>query len=176
MSSARESKKMAMCGVMSALAVVLMFINSLIYIGTFTGPVLAMAALIPVLSEYGAKPTLISYVCIALICLVIMPDKEMALFFACLGWYPSVIGKLSEIKPAALSVIVKLAIFMADMALMYGVLMKVLGIETESFEGEKYLMYILLVVGAFAFIMFDIAYRRYMLIWQYKLRKKFGMK
>lgn len=176
MSSAIESKKMALCGVMSALAVVLMFINSLIYIGTFTGPALAMAALIPVLEEYGSKPTLISYICIAIICLVIMPDKEMALFFACMGWYPSAINKLSSIKPAVVSAIIKLAIFMAIMALMYGVLMRVLGIETDSFEGSRYLLYILLVVGAFAFLLFDVAYRRYMILWKYKFRKKFGFK
>ena len=48
-----KSKQMALCGLLTALAVVVMILAGAMGIGTFAGPVLAMAALLPVLEEYG---------------------------------------------------------------------------------------------------------------------------
>ena len=50
-----KSRQMALCGLLTALAVVLMILAGAVGIGTFAGPVLAMAALLPVLEEYGPK-------------------------------------------------------------------------------------------------------------------------
>ena len=50
-----KSKQMALCGLLTALAVVVMILAGAIGIGTFAGPVLAMAALLPV-PEEAATP------------------------------------------------------------------------------------------------------------------------
>jgi hypothetical protein len=47
-----KSKQMALCGLLTALAVVFMVLASAIGIGTFAGPLLAMIALLPLLEEY----------------------------------------------------------------------------------------------------------------------------
>ena len=44
-----KSRQMALCGLLCALAVVVMILAGSIGIGTFAGPVLAMAVLLPVL-------------------------------------------------------------------------------------------------------------------------------
>ena len=56
-----KSKQMALCGLLTALAVVVMILAGAIGIGTFAGPVLAMAALLPVLEEYGSKAAAAAY-------------------------------------------------------------------------------------------------------------------
>ena len=49
-----KSRQMALCGLLCALAVVVMILAGSIGIGTFAGPVLAMAVLLPVLEEFGS--------------------------------------------------------------------------------------------------------------------------
>ena len=49
------SRRMALCGVLCALAASLLTLGGVIPIATFCAPVLAMAALLPVLEEYGPR-------------------------------------------------------------------------------------------------------------------------
>ena len=69
-----KSKQMALCGLLTALAVVLMILAGVIGIGTFLGPVLAMAALLPVLEEYGTKAAAVDYAATAILGLLLVPE------------------------------------------------------------------------------------------------------
>ena len=48
-----ESQKIALCGVLGALSVVLLLVGAALQIGTYAAPMLAAFLLIPVLDEYG---------------------------------------------------------------------------------------------------------------------------
>ena len=48
-----ESQKIALCGMLGALSVVLLLIGSALQIGTYAAPMLAAFLLIPVLEDYG---------------------------------------------------------------------------------------------------------------------------
>ena len=50
-----ESQKIALCGVLGALSVVLLLVGAALQIGTYAAPMLAAFLLIPVLDEYGPK-------------------------------------------------------------------------------------------------------------------------
>ena len=52
-----ESQKIALCGMLGALSVVLLLLGSALQIGTYAAPMLAAFLLIPVLEEYGYKRT-----------------------------------------------------------------------------------------------------------------------
>ena len=49
------SRRMALCGMLTALAVVILLLGGLLPLATFCAPVLAMAALLPVLEECGPR-------------------------------------------------------------------------------------------------------------------------
>ena len=50
-----ESQKIALCGMLGALSVVLLLLGSALQIGTYAAPMLAAFLLIPVLEEYGSN-------------------------------------------------------------------------------------------------------------------------
>ena len=55
-----ESQKIALCGVLGALSVVLLLVGAALQIGTYAAPMLAAFLLIPVLDEYG-----VDFICAA---------------------------------------------------------------------------------------------------------------
>jgi len=107
----KSSKRMALCGMMTALAIVIMLMGGMIPLATFCCPVLASLALIPLLMEYGKKWTLMAYAAIAALSLILSPDKESALLFAFLGYYPALKPGLDRIARQPLRIIAKLGIF-----------------------------------------------------------------
>lgn len=107
----KKSKRMALCGMMAALAVAIMLLGGAIPLATFCCPVLASLALIPVLLEYGRKWTLMVYAAVAALGLMLSPDKEAALLFAFLGYYPALKPALDKIKKRPLRIIAKLGLF-----------------------------------------------------------------
>ena len=54
-----ESQKIALCGVLSALSVVVLLVGNVLQIGTYAAPMLASFLLIPVLEDYGKKYALL---------------------------------------------------------------------------------------------------------------------
>ena len=48
-----ESQKITLCGVLSALSVVVLLVGNVLQIGTYAAPMLASFLLIPVLEDYG---------------------------------------------------------------------------------------------------------------------------
>lgn len=107
----KKARRMALCGMMVALAMVVMLMGGVIPLATFCCPVLASLALIPILMEYGKKWTLMAYAAVAALGLMLSPDKESALLFAFLGYYPAVKPTLDKIKPKLLGSLTKLGIF-----------------------------------------------------------------
>lgn len=107
----KKSKRMALCGMMVALAMVIMLMGGVIPLATFCCPVLASLALVPVLMESGRKWTLMAYAATAALGLMLSPDKESALLFAFLGYYPALKPGLDRIKAKPLRILAKLGIF-----------------------------------------------------------------
>ena len=93
----RQSRKMALCGMMTALSAAVLSTGSLIPFATFAGPMLAMLCLLPILHDWGAKYALMVYAAAAVLALMLCADKELALFYAFLGWYPAVRPRLAPL-------------------------------------------------------------------------------
>jgi len=115
----KSSKRMALCGMMTALAIVIMLMGGMIPLATFCCPVLASLALIPLLLEYGRKWALMAYAAVAALGLMLSPDKEAALLFAFLGYYPALKPALDRIRRQPLRIIAKLGIFNVAVGLAY---------------------------------------------------------
>ena len=105
-----ESQKIALCGVLGALSVVCLLAGAALQIGTYAAPMLASFLLIPVLEEYGARYALLLYATTAVLGLLLVPETELALFYALVvGYYPVLRHALRRVKPAVLRWAVKLA-------------------------------------------------------------------
>lgn len=168
-----KSKQMALCGLLTALAVVFMILASAIGIGTFAGPLLAMIALLPLLEEYGSKTALAAYAAAAVLGFLIAPELELSLVFAAFGWYPVLRPKLNRIASRPVRLLLKIVICVAVILLLYGVLLNLLGMTADLENAALLLNLFLLVLGAFTFLMMDLALERVTFLWHKKFRKRF---
>lgn len=154
----RRSRRAALCGLLAALALVLLSLGSVIPLATFAAPLLAMVCLLPVLLEYGAGTALLLYAGTALLALLLCADKELALFYAFLGWYPAVRPRLAPL-PRPVRILLKCAMFTLAMAVMYLLIIFLFQMEAvaEEFAGYSTLMLALLVVlGNTSFLLLDV--------------------
>ena len=123
-----ESQKIALCGVLGALSVTLLMMGNLLQIGTYAAPMLAAFLLVPVLEEYGVRYALLMYMAVSVLSVLLVPDKELALFYTLvLGYYPVLKQALDRLCLAPLRWLVKLAVFNGATVAMYGLLMLLIG-------------------------------------------------
>ncbi len=166
---------LALGAVLSALAVVVMMLGGLIPAATFCCPILAGFVLIPVLYEGGAAMALCAYGAVAILSLLLGPDKEAAMLYALLGWYPALRPRLQRL-PNCLRWLVKLALFNAAVAIAYALLLYVLGLDALRAELSgmgKAMLIVTLLMGNAVFLLFDFTLPRVTLLYQYRFRRLF---
>jgi hypothetical protein len=126
---ARQSQKMAFGGMMTAVAVVIMSLGSLIPVNTYVCPVLCILITRLVMGRCGRQTAWCYYMAAALLSLLLAPDREAALVYLFLGYYPLIRHRFAGIRPHWLSQGAKLLFFTASGALVYGLLTAVMGVE-----------------------------------------------
>ena len=140
---------------MAALAVVIMCMGGMIPVATYVCPMLCMLLLQVVLGSCGARTAWAWYGAVALLSLLLAPDKEAAAVFAFLGYYPILRPKLEKTR---LKWLWKGLLFNAAILLMYWLLMHLLGMDalTEEFsEMGTVMLAALLLMGNLTFFLLD---------------------
>ncbi len=117
---------MALGGVLAALAVVIMAMGTLIPVATYVCPVLCSLLLKIVLSLCGQRTACAWYGAVAILSLLLAPDKEAAAVFLFLGYYPIVKPSLDRKN---LPWLWKGLLFNAAVLLLYWLLMHLFGME-----------------------------------------------
>lgn len=170
-----KSQKIALCGVLGALSVVMLLIGNILQVGTYAAPMLAAFLLIPVLEEYGPRYALLLYGAVSVLALLLVPDKELALFYALvLGYYPVLKQALDRLRPALLRWAVKLAVFNAATVALYGLLFLLIGpaLVAELLADGTAMLAALLAMGNLAFWLCDRALESVTRLYRLKLRSK----
>lgn len=121
-SSRQTSSMIAFCGMMVALATVMMFTGGLVPVFTDCAPMIAGVILLPILLEYGKKAAWTAYAAVALITLFVGIDKEAAFFYLFLGYYPIVKWDIDRLKQKPVRVLLKLLVFNVSIVAMYMIL------------------------------------------------------
>ena len=150
------AKTMALGGVMAALAVVIMAMGTLIPVATFVCPMLCMMLLRLVLTLCGSRVAWAWYGAVAILSMLMAPDKEAAAVFAFLGYYPIIKPNLDQLK---WGLVAKLLLFNSAIMLMYWVLMNLFGmaeIAAEYTELGVGLTVVMLILGNVTFFLLDI--------------------
>ena len=177
MSAFREqSRRMALCGILAALALVFLSLGSIVPAATFCCPILAMLCSLPAVEEYGAKTTLLFYGVVSILALLLVPDKEVALLFAFLGWYPALRPAIDRQIPRKLpGALVKLLLFAAAVSAMYALAIGVLGmgyLAAEYTAAGQAMLLLMAAMGGVVWLLFDRVLARFTLLYRKKWRRK----
>ena len=146
---------MALGGVLGALAVVIMCLGTLIPVGTYACPMLCAMVLQMVLKTCGSRIAWAWYGAVALLGLLLAPDKEAAAVFVFLGHYPIVKPKLDRKR---LPWLWKGLLFNTAILVMYWLLLRLFGMEqlvSEFQELGAAMTILLLVLGNVTFFLLD---------------------
>ena len=124
---------MALGGTLTATAVVIMCLGSIIPVNTYLCPVLCILITRVVLERCGKRIGWCYYIATALLSLMLAPDREAALVYAFLGYYP-MIRPFFE-KLGVFGWYAKLLLFTLAGAASYGMLLLVMGAGAAMTEG-----------------------------------------
>lgn len=150
-----NTKRLALSGLLAATAMVIMCLGGMIPLATYVCPVLCIMVQYIVLRCCGKRFAWIWYVAVAILSLLLSPDKEAAAVFAMLGYYPMVKPFLDKSR---LAMLWKLLLFNAVIALLYGLLLRLLGLDQLAAEPEEFGaigLVILLILGNAVFFLVD---------------------
>ena len=146
---------MALGGVMAALAVVAMCLGGIIPVATFVLPMICMVLLTVILQRCGDRVAWAWYGAVAILSLLLGPDKEAAAVFAFLGYYPIIKPKMDKLP---MKWLLKLVFFNVVILVMYWLLMNVFGmaeLSEEFAEMGTLLTVATLLMGNVTFILLD---------------------
>ena len=154
----KKSKRMALTGMLCALAVVIMMLGGVIPLATFCCPALAGLMLVPVFVECGEKLSWCAYAAIAVLSLILCPDKEAALLFAFIGYYPILRWRLDQLRSRLIRVVAKLGVFNLAVLTMYALSILVLQMDQILREYQEMglaLTVACLLIGNITLLLYD---------------------
>ncbi len=165
----KSTKRLALCGIISALACAVMYITTVTDIFSLCGTVFAAFAVVFIYIEFGTKTALTVYAAVSVITLLILPDKfPAALFAVYAGYYPILKAVFERMKKPPLSWTLKLLSFNLVLVALIIASKYITAIETDTVAIE-------LTVFALAnavFIMSDLLATRLITIYLFKYRSR----
>ena len=146
---------MALGGMLAALAVVMMSLGTIIPVATYVCPMLGALLLQGVLKTCGSRIAWAWYGAVALLSVLLAPDKEAAGVVVFLGYYPIVKPALDRKKGKWLW---KGLLFNGSVCLLYFLLLRLLGLKQLTQEWSDMsvgMLAVLLVLGNVTFFLLD---------------------
>ena len=171
----KQSSKCAIGGIVASLSLVLMISVAVVPFLTYALPAIAGAMMIFAVIEIDKKWAFGIYAAVAILGIFLVPDKEVAvMYLAFFGYYP-ILKSLIESKCSRVTEwILKLASFLSTIVISYFLMIKFMGVTIDEFDTwGKWAIPILLGMGTFAFIIYDMALTRLVLLYNLKWRKYF---
>ncbi|MBP3478392.1 MAG: hypothetical protein J6K03_02780 [Oscillospiraceae bacterium] len=156
MARRNHAAPIALGGVFAALAIVIMCMGGLIPVATFICPAVCILLLETVRQNCGRRIGWAWYGAVAILSLLLSPDKEAAAVFAFLGYYPLIKPFFDKWK---IKWLLKIAYFNVVILTMYWLLMHLFGmaqIIEEFAEMGTVMILITLLMGNVTFVMLDL--------------------
>ena len=152
----KQSKRMAFCGMMTALGVVLLLLGGYLGIGTYAAPMVVGLLILPGGKQWGVKYHILIWLAISLLALFLVSDLEESLMFLCFfGWYPIVHPALNRL-PRVVRWVAKFLTFNIPVVAVEAALI-LLFVPEDMGAG---LLIALFVIGNVLFIVYDRAIHR----------------
>ena len=151
----KHTKAIALSGVLAATAVVIMCLGGFIPVATYVCPLLCMLTQFLVLRFCGKRMGWTWFIAVALLSVLLSPDKEAAMVFLAVGYYPLIKFNIEKCKG---SVAFKLIYFNLAITVAYMIMMNLLGmaeVASENMEFGVVGLIIILFMGNVTFILAD---------------------
>ena len=150
-----EIKRIALGGMLAAIAVIIMCLGGFIPVATYICPMLCCMTQFVVLRFCGKRIAWTWYIAVSFLVLFLCPDKEAALVFLVLGYYPLIKPALDHNK---FRILLKALFFNISVLLAYGILIYLLGMENIAAENMEFGLIglaIILLMGNVTFFLLD---------------------
>lgn len=150
----------SLCGIMSGLALALMFCLGMVPGFEYVSPMVAGVLIWVVRERLGVRYGLVCFAAVGILTMLFTANYEASMMYIfLLGYYPIVRQYLMKLKPAVLRIIAKLALYAAAAISCYFVLIYLFGMAQlleDMGEFGQYGQWILLGFGAVAFVFYDL--------------------
>lgn len=150
-----SAKSIALGGVLAAAAVCIMCLGGLIPVNTYVSPMLCALLLQVILNICGRRIAWAWFFAVAILSLLLCPDREAAGVLLALGYYPILKQRLDRSRLRALW---KGLYFNTSICVLYAVLLFVLGLPALNREFRELgtvMLIVLLILGNVTFFLLD---------------------
>lgn len=169
----KSSKKIALCGIITALSVVCMLLSSIVPIATYCCAMSAGMCITVIVLEIDTRRAICVYFAVSLLSALLVPDKEAVVYFILFfGYYPILKRFIEQKKSHTLQWVLKIIVFNLSVIAAFFVTMTLLSIPKESYEiAGMYLPWAFLIFGNVIFVLYDIAFNGVIAMYIQKYRK-----
>ena len=170
----KATNELALCSMLAALSVVVLCLGGIVPFAVYACPMLASGALLLVREECRPSYAWCCWAAVAILALLLGPDKEASALYLFLGWYPLLQPKLEAIRRPLLRWLAKLAVAAVSTGVMYALLLYVFCLEAvveEFAQTAPWLLWLTAALGLLVFVVYDILLRRFTVMWRRKKRK-----
>ena len=172
-----NTMKIALCGVLGALAVTILMMGFLFPFATYVCPAMAACLLLIIVYEYGVKTGLTLYAAISCLGLMLVPDQELVfMFIFVFGLYSVIKMPLDRKLGKKTRLIAKFAYINISLIISYGILLFIFPVAALVNEFRDYggaFMALLVAMFWLVFFMYDKASESVLIIYISKFRKMF---
>ena len=172
-----NTMKIALCGVLGALAVTILMMGFLFPFATYVCPAMAACLLLIIVYEYGVKTGLTLYTAISCLGLMLVPDQELVfMFIFVFGLYSVIKMPLDRKLGKKTRLIAKFAYINISLIISYGILLFIFPVAALVNEFRDYgapFMALLVAMFWLVFFMYDKASESVLIIYIRKFRKMF---
>ncbi len=171
----KQSSKCAVGGIAAALSLVLMISVAIIPFMTYALPAFAGAFIVFVVIEIDKKWAAGVYAAVAILGIFLVPEKEVAvLYLAFFGYYPILKAVIESKTGTVIGWILKILTFEITMIVSYWLMIKFMGVTIDEMdEFGIWAIPMLLGLGTLAFVMYDIAISKLIILYLKRWRKYF---
>ena len=165
----KKSSQVALGGVVASLCILLMLMTGFFPFLTYAAPAAAGFLLIAVIVDCGYRWAMLVY--------LVVPDKQAAMIFVFLGYYPVLKDYLDHhMKSRAMQWIIKFAVFNLSILAAYGLMIYVFqmpDVMTEMGTLGQFTGLVTLLAGNIVFIVFELALTRIFYFYRHFFRPHF---
>lgn len=150
-----RSRKIALGGVLAAVAAVIMCLGGLIPIATYVCPMLCALTQFLVMRFCGRRIGWAWFAVVAVLSLLMSPDKEAAMVFVAVGYYPLVKEVLERMR---LRFLWKFLCFNSSILVAYGIMIYLFGMQQVVAENNALGaigLLVILLMGNVTFFLLD---------------------
>lgn len=170
----KKSIQAAVCGLAAALCVTFMFLGGIFYIFAYTVPILLGLVTVMIKKTFGNASAVCVYIAVSILSLILVPEKETVMMYVLFfGYYPIIKSYLDRIKSKIISLLLRLIIFNACVAVIELVCVYVFGIPFfEDGDFSKAMLIVFAAAMNIIFIIYEYLLKYFVLLYERKIEKR----